>query len=157
MQSKAIGERSLPLASDGVLQRVLALSVVDDGHVHLVHGRLEVALDAVLAPARHPAPRPRAVLELEVEHAVAGGVAGRRDAGAGGQVDGLLQLQDGQVVGEPHGVEAGRLHDPRDGELPVPLSLLLRLPGRVVLDDSHLQQTESKDDVQSIIPIYPFR
>ena len=143
MQSKAVCELGLPLASDSVLQRVLALPAIHNGHVHLVHRRLEIPRDAVLAPPCHPAPRSRAVFELEIEHAVAGGVAGGRDTGARGQVDGPLELQDGQVVGEPLRVETWRLHDPQNGEFQMPFPLLLRFSRRIELDHAHLQQTES--------------
>ena len=82
VQPEAVRESCLPLASDSVLQRILALPVIHNGHVHLVHRRLEIARDAVLAPPRHPASRSRAIFEFEIEHAVAGGVTGSRDPGA---------------------------------------------------------------------------
>ena len=81
-----------------------------------------------------------AVPELSVEHAGARGHAGGVDPVRPGQVDGPLQVEDGDVVEEAPGLVArvGRVAD--HGELLVAGALRRVEPARVVLVHADLQQ-----------------
>ncbi len=104
---------------------------------------LEGAVGGVLAPAGDPATRAGAVVEPEVELVVAGGQADGIDGG-GGEVDGLVDGENGEVVVEAVEVEAGMLDELDDGVLLVGHALGRIEAAGVVLAHSHLQQAKNK-------------
>ena len=112
VQRKLVADASL-FEVDGRLEVGVAAAAVHQRDVHLVLQELEGAVCGVLAPAGDPAARPAAVVEAEVELVIAGGQAHRVDGGAG-QVDELVDGEDGEVVVEAGGIEAGMREDGDD-------------------------------------------
>ena len=118
-----------------LLQPLLATAPIVQGNVDLVLDELEVAVFAVLSPARDPASHAGAIVESVVEHVAAGGIAGGVDTPPGTDVDGvaIVDKQDGDVVGQPVGVEVGMLDNPPDRVLLVLEALRIVETASVVL------------------------
>jgi hypothetical protein len=121
----------------------VAAAALHQRDVHLVLQELEGAVGGILAPAGDPAPRAAPVVEPEVELVIAGGQADGVDGG-GGEVDGLVDGENGEVVVEAGEVEAGMLDELDDGVLLVGHALGRIEAAGVVLAHSHLQQAKNK-------------
>ncbi len=107
---------------------------------------LEGAVGGVLAPAGDPAPRAAPVVEPEVELVVAGGQADGVDGG-GGEVDDLVDGENGEVVVEAGEVEARMLDELDDGVLLVRHALGRIEAAGIVLAHSHLQQAKNLKNI----------
>ena len=104
---------------------------------------LEGTVDLVLAPSRDPAPQPGAVAEGVAELVPAGGQTGRVDVGLV-EVDGVLCVQDGDVIAQSAGVELWVLEQPHHGVLLVVHGLRGVEATGVILSYTDLQQPEEK-------------
>ncbi len=92
----------------------------------------------ILTPAGDPAARPRPVPEAEIELFLAGGQTDRVHSRAG-QVDGLVEPEDGDVVVEASGMEVRVLDDVAHGVLAVFHRLRGIEPADIVFAHSHFQ------------------
>ncbi len=82
-------------------EQVVAPVPIEKRNINLVLDKLKLSMFAVLTPPGDPAPDARLVAELEVEHVVAAGVAGRVHAVP-------AELDGGPGVGEEHGDVVGK-------------------------------------------------